>query len=333
MDSISELRQDIVSGDWVVIATGRAKRPQDFLKSKRKPFNQPKTACPFEAMEKEPLLFYSHDGKNDSENWWVEAIPNKFPAFGKGVCETYEKKGPYKKKEGVGFHEVVVTRDHDRPLATMTEEEIELVIRVFQERYLALQAQPCIEYISIFQNQGASSGASLSHPHAQIIAIPVVPPDIGRSLRGSVTYFQEHNACVHCAVIEYEVSIKERIIYENEQMVVLSPYATKSAFEMRILPKQHNARFETTVLKDRFALADALRNALGKLYKGLDDPDYNFFLHTAPVFGVEEYRHYHWHIEILPKTSIWAGFEIGTGIEISAVTPEAAAAFLRNIIL
>ncbi len=330
-ENISELRQDIVSGDWVVIATGRMIRPDEFLKTKRHPPTQSKNECSFEVLSPSSLLFYSSDDNHRREDWWVQVVENKYPAFGKGVCEVRDQVGPYRWKDGVGFHEVVITRDHTRPFALMSLPEVELVLRAFQERYLNLKTIPCIEYISIFQNHGVSSGASIAHPHSQITAIPVVPPDVGRSIKGSSVYFHEHNACVHCAVIEYEVNAKERIIYENEYMIVIAPFASKSAFEMRIFPKKHSARFELTVLKERFALADVLRTALGKLYHGLNNPDYNFFLHTAPVGESAEYTHYHWHFEILPKTAIWAGFEIGTGIEISVIAPEAAAKFLREV--
>ena len=331
MDSISELRQDIVSGDWVLIATGRAKRPDDFIQAKSSEPDRSKKDCPFDSIEEPSLLLFSSDGKKDKDDWWVQIIENKYPALGKGICKPYRTTGPYHWKDGVGFHEIVVTRDHTRPFAMMSEAEIELVLRAFQERYITIKDMDCVEYVSIFQNHGLRSGASISHPHSQIIAIPVIPPDVGRSINGSSRYYKEHNACVHCAVIEYEEDTKERIIYENEYMIVVAPYASKSAFEMRVFPKKHNAYFETMAPKERVALADALRVTLGKLYQGLKNPDYNFFLHTAPTANSEEYHHYHWHFEILPKTAIWAGFEIGTGIEISVITPEAAADFLRNI--
>lgn len=323
---ISELRQDLVSGDWVVIATGRAKRPHDFLKQKREPFGQPLQRCPFERLNAQALSVYSRD-----EEWWVEVIPNKYPAFGKGVCALFHKAGPYQWGDGVGFHEVVITRDHKRSIAEMSDEETELIIKAYQDRYLALKEDECVEYVSIFHNHGKLSGATISHPHSQIIAIPVIPPDVGRSLKGSSEYFHKNKACVHCAIVHYEMRAKERILYENDHFVALCPYASKTAFEVRIFPKRHSPHFETMVPKETISLANALRVALAKLFRGLKNPDYNFFLHTAPVADSQEFHHYHWHFEILPKTAIWAGFEIGTGIEISTIAPETAAGFLRKI--
>ena len=329
--SISELRRDVVSGDWVVIATARAHRPDEFSKHRQTVFHQPKKICPFEKVSSDTLLVHSLDGGQKKDNWWVQVKSNKYPAFGKGLCSVFHHMGPYESSEGVGFHEVVFTRDHERTIAGMSDEETELVLRAYQERYKALKDDACVEYVSIFHNQGRLSGASISHPHSQIIAIPVIPPDVARSLDGSFHYFHKHNACVHCMIVNYELREKIRIVYENKSFVVVAPYASKTAFEMRVFPKQHSAHFEEIADHDRLLLANAFRIALAKLSRGLKNPDLNFFLHTAPTADSSQFNHYHWHFEILPKTTIWAGFEIGTGIDITTITPEAAAAFLKKI--
>ena len=331
MKSVSELRQDIVSGEWVVIATGRAKRPDEFLKTKRPEFKQPKKGCPFEDLHSDALLVYALDGKREKENWWVQAVPNKYPAFGSGICAIFHKSGPYRWTDGVGFHEVIVTRSHDRSIAQMSDEEVEPIICAYKERYLVMKKNECVEYISIFHNHGRQAGATLSHPHSQIIAIPVTPPDFSRSLRGSAAHFKGGGGCVHCLELKYEMSVKKRIIYENEHFIATAPYASKTAFEMRIFPKKHSPNFEDISKKNGMYLANALRVSLAKIFKGLKNPDYNFFLHTAPTSDGGKFNYYHWHFEILPKTAIWAGFEIGTGIEISTIAPETAAEFLRKI--
>lgn len=332
MKPISELRQDIVSGDWVVIATGRAKRPHEFLQSRRHSFRQQKKTCPFEAPHKDALLRLDSQGAGSGGNWWVEVIPNKYPALARhGVCALYHASGPYQWTDGVGSHEVVVSRDHDRSFALMSDEEAALVVRAYQERCLALKNDACVEYVSIFHNHGPGSGATIAHPHSQIIAIPVVPPDVGRSLKGSAAYFHQQKVCVHCVVIEHELKVKTRLVYENDHFLVIAPYASKSAFELRIFPRGHSPHFEALSEEGQKSLANALRVSLAKLFKGLQNPDYNFFLHTAPTGDMKEFHHYHWHFEIVPKTAIWAGFEIGTGIEISTIAPESAAKFLRKI--
>ncbi len=329
--SISELRQDIVSGDWVVIATGRARRPDEFRGERRPAFIQPQDRCPFERVHPEVLLLHAADGKAAGDNWWAQAFPNKYPAFSRGARAKMRKTGPYQWAEGVGFHEVVATRDHTRSLAKMSLREAELVIRAYQERYLEIKQSAAVKYISIFHNHGRAAGATISHPHSQIIATPVIPPDVDRSIKGSARYFHEEHACVHCTVIRYELRAKKRLVYENHRFLAVAPFGSKTAFELRIFPKAHSAHFEDMDGHSRADLADALRSVLAKLFQGLGNPDYNFFLHTAPTADHEEFRHYHWHFEILPKTAIWAGFEIGTGIEISTITPESAAEFLRSV--
>lgn len=329
---ISELRQDVVSGDWVVIATGRGRRPHEFLSEKRVIARQSKKGCPFDVVYKEAVLLLFDNQEKKSTGWRVQVIPNKYPAFGaSGVCAVFYDKGPYHWTDGVGFHEVVVMRDHTRSLAEMSDEEVELLMRAYQERYLALQKGECVQYVSIFHNHGRLSGATIAHPHSQIIAIPVIPPDVGRSFQGSLKYFHEHTSCVHCVVLKYELRVRDRVAYENDHCVVVAPYASKTAFELRVFPKTHQARFEEIGSAERLSLANALRTALAKLYSGLGNPDYNFFLHTAPTRRQKEFEHYHWHFEIVPKTAIWAGFEIGTGIEISTIAPETATAFLKKI--
>lgn len=318
MKSISELRQDLVSGDWVVIATGRSKRPNDFIIQKRPAFAQPKKTCPFEK------YFAGSDR-------WAQTIPNKYPAFDKGICAVFGKKGPYVLTNGAGTHEVVITADHTRSFAAMTDQEAALVVRMYQDRFRMLQDDNCVKYISLFHNHGRLAGASLSHPHSQIIAIPVVPPDVASSLAGSERYFAKEKKCVHCIMLRYDLKSKERLIYESEYFITVAPFASRTAFEMRIFPKAHQSRFEDIAPDEQQDFAHVLRVSLTKLYRGLKNPDYNFFLHTAPVKNNRSFEHYHWHFEILPKTAIWAGFEIGTGIEISTIKPESAAAFLRSV--
>lgn len=334
MDHISQLRKDITSGEWVVIAQNRGKRPQHVEKQVVVAVSRAiKESCPFENLFENAHIVLP---KNSAESWAVQVIPNKYPAFGSGVCNSSHDEGPYHWTEGVGFHEVVITRDHDRPIALMKAREVDILVQAYQVRYLELKQEACVDYISIFHNHGPESGASIAHPHSQILTTPVIPPHIGRSLRGSARYFKEHGKCVHCVVIEYELNVRMRIVYENPDFVVMTPYASKTAYELKIFPKSHSAQFENMRSDERHFLADALQSALAKIYHALGNPSLNFFLHTAPVrtnseSDSAEWEHYHWHFEILPKIAVWAGFEIGTGIDISGISPEEAAVELRNI--
>jgi UDPglucose--hexose-1-phosphate uridylyltransferase len=331
MKNVSELRQDLVSGDWVVIATGRAKRPNDFIMRKRSPFIQPKKTCPFEKRFSNARIVYAKDAAKKESDWWVQAIPNKYPALDKGICAVFNTRGPYVVTNGAGAHEVVITRDHTRSFALMTDAEAELVVHMYQDRFRMLRDDGCVQYISLFHNHGKLAGASMAHPHSQIIAIPVVPPDVASSLEGSRRYFVGKKECVHCVMLGYDLREKKRLIYESDHFATIAPFASRTAFEMRIFPKMHQQHFEDIAPEEQADFAHILRVSLAKLYRGLKNPDYNFFLHTAPVKNSRSYGHYHWHLEILPKTAIWAGFEIGTGIEISTIKPENAAAFLKKV--
>ena len=325
----SEFRRDMVSGDWVVIAPKRAARPEQFFsKTKRKRI--PKTKCPFEDPQKsgngEPVLLYT-----DESSWIIQVIQNKFPILAHGeMCANRMAKGPYQIIEGVGHHDIVITRDHDTNFAHLSDYMANLVLKSFKERYEAMANDECVKYVSIFHNWGPSAGASIYHPHFQILSLPIIPPDVFRSLQGSANYFGKTGACVHCSMIEFERKAKNRVIYENKEAIVFAPFVSREPFELRVFPKKHLPYFEDTSEKVMKHVVDALQKALLLLEVQLRDPDYNFFIHTAPLRDKEKYGHYHWHIEIQPKTSIAAGFELGTGVEVNIIDPDDAAAMLRG---
>lgn len=320
--NISELRQDLVSGEWVAIATGRAQKPNFYTKHK-KLISQSKKNCPFEDVKKNgnEILFSSP---------FVSVIKNKYPAFSYGQCNVEHREGPYSWLEGYGFHEVFVYKDHKKDLDKFNSKETAAMFLTFLQRYLSLKNDACVEYISIFHNHGQEAGASISHPHSQLIAVPVIPPDINRSLIGSKNFYHKNKKCVHCLMIEWEKKSKKRVIFENKNFISFCPYVSRLAFEMRIFPKIHQSNFENNSESLIYDLAEVFNSSINKLSLALKNPSYNFFIHTAPPKMKDEHNHYHWHIEIVPKTSIWAGFEIGTGIEISTITPESAAKFLRK---
>lgn len=324
----SELRFDLVSKDWVVIATGRGRRPDSFKEEKRAKAEMSERDCFFCHLETQGKPTYIYPA--DSPDWKIAVIPNKYPAFSHGTNAHERAVGPYQVMDGIGFHEVVITRDHKEHIALLPADRVKHIIDAYQERYLELMNEKFVNYVSIFHNHGKEAGASVVHPHSQIIAMPVTDPDLRRSLDSSRLFFEMHGKCVHCTIMEWDLEERKRIIFENEKFVALAPFASRVAFEIRIYPKEHRAYFERIKEEEKHELADALRVSLSKVYKGLDDPAYNFFLHTSPSDG-KNYDHYHWHFEIMPKTSNWAGFELGTGIQISTIEPEKAAEYLRNI--
>ena len=332
----SELRFDLISKDWVVIATGRAKRPKDFKKERKKTEVTPKEECPFCKISSQeiPTLIFNKgkkiSGGKIPPNWTTVAIPNKYPAFIPYPRLEERKEGEfYQRMNAVGFHEVVVTKDHLKSLGQFKVGEVKEVMDIYQQRYLDLMKKDFVNYIFIFHNHGPEAGASIFHPHSQIITTPLIDVDLKRALLRSEEYYKKTGGCIYCKMNEWERKKKKRIVFENKEFIAVCPFASKSAFQIIISPKSHIPYFEKIKEKEKWFLAEALGTALKKLYKGLNDPAYNFYLHTAPCDG-KDYSYYHWHLTILPKTAIWAGFELGAGMEISVIEPEKAAAYLRK---
>lgn len=326
----SELRHDLVTGDWVVIATGRAKKPEDFVLDKRASIPEdPDKICPFchpeETGQEEDVLIYK---KGDSD-WSLRVFPNKFPAFERNGTPKHFEEGPYFGMEGTGYHELIVTRDHQKQIANLEVQEVAEIVDAYRERYVDLMNKKSVNYIEIYHNHGMEAGATIRHPHSQLVAVPVISPYVKGELDGAETYFRANRDCVYCAMIEWEGGHGKRVVFENNLFIAFCPFASRSAFEIWVMPKKHSPYFERIAEKDKMEMAEALQISINKIYKALGDPAYNFYLHTAPCDG-KDYPHFHWHIEILPRTTIWAGFELSTGIEISKIQPETAAEYLRN---
>src|SRR3989344_1597200 len=327
-----EFRKDIVSGDWVLISTDIQKKPVFFKKAESRPL--PKSQCPFESARKskqEKILLWMPRPRGKSfKDWWIQIFPNKYPVVARSnICPPLKKCGIHEKKIGVGFQEVVVTRSHERHFALMALGEINLVLEAYQSRYQALASEPCVDYILIIHNHGSRARATVPHPHSQIFAIPIIPPDVKRSLEGSHNYFRGRKRCVHCDILKNELKEKERIIYQNKRFIVLAPYASRVSYEVRIFPKFHESRFEVIDRKQRGDLSDALKIIFYKIFKKLRNPNYNMFIHTAPP-KERHAEHYHWHLEILPRLATWGGLELGAGIDVVKISPEETAKLLRR---
>ena len=326
----TELRQDLVTGDWVVIATGRAKRPEDFAAQKRATVeDDPNKVCflchPEETGQEKDVLIYK---KEDGE-WSLRVFPNKYPAFARSQTPRSYEEGPYFAMDGTGYSEVIVTRDHARQIALLDKMEIAEIIDAYQDRYIDLMNKKSVNYIEIFHNHGKEAGATAIHPHSQLWAIPVISPYIKSELDGAENYHRSNKKCAYCTIVEWETEHKKRMVFENDNFLAFCPFSSRAAFEVWVTPKKHKPYFERITEGEKIELAEALQNSIGKIYKALGDPAYNFYIHTSPCDG-KDYPHYHWHIEILPRTATWAGFEISTGVEISTIQPEAAAEYLKN---
>lgn len=324
----SEFRQDPISDDWVLLAPARGVG-REFKEREKTIF--PKDKCPFENPSKfdnaPPVLVYQNDAGDD---WFLQIIPNKYPAVGPRDNKSVTIDSAFKSQAGVGFHEIIIYRDHNRYLADFSREEIKRILLAFQERYKDLARESFIKYISIFHNHGKEAGSTVSHPHSQILALPILPPDVSRSINESQNHFREYNQCAHCQMLDQEIEDGTRIIYQNERMIVIAPFASKAEAEIRIFPKKHFAYFEKIGEEELYQLADALKFSFSRIFEKFNDPAFNFFIHTAPTGDSQDYEHYHWHMEILPKFDIVGGFELGTGLDIITMAPEKTAEILRK---
>lgn len=331
-----ELRKDPITRRWVIIATERAARPTDFIHKDED--GSDRDRCPFcEGREdRTPPEIFTIGRNGSSPNtsgWRVRVVPNKFPALRIEGDTRRAHLGMFTRMDGVGAHEVIVeTPDHDTHLAHLPQAQVADVIRAYLERYQDLDRDERFEYLLLFRNHGRSAGASLSHPHSQLIALPMVPKQLAEELDAAERYFVKHGSCIYCDLITQERSEGHRVVYENEEFLTLAPYAARFPFETWILPKRHLATFGGLADASIPALADALKTSLLKLAQCVNNPPYNFIVHTAP-YEFPRSPAYHWHIEIMPRLTQMAGFEWGSGFHINPVAPEESARYLRETVI
>jgi UDPglucose--hexose-1-phosphate uridylyltransferase len=334
---LPELRKDPIVGRWVIISTDRAKRPTDFvrehvvMKGGFCPFcygNENKT--PPEVLAYRPNPNGGSPAAKDSPGWTIRVVPNKFPALGIEGNINRRAEGMFDRMSGIGAHEVIIeTPDHNATLASIPNKRVEDVLWAFRDRILDLKQDKRFKYILIFKNHGEAAGASLEHPHSQLIALPILPKQVVEELEGAKQYYIYKERCVFCDVIRQEMDSGVRVIGEDQEFITMAPYAPRFPFETWILPKRHESAFENSSSAMFENMARAVKSLLAKAHNVLDNPAYNLVIHTAPVQD-PLLEHYHWHIEFMPKLTKTAGFEWGTGFYINPTPPEEAAKFLRE---
>lgn len=327
-----ELRRDPISRNWVIIAKERSKRPNDFTSPEE---NRKGGFCPFcygneSSTPPEVFALRAKDTTPDSPGWSIRIVPNKFPAVSYEGEINLNLEGLKESMNALGVHEVIVEGpDHDSHLGEHSIEHVEKLVDCIADRYKTLVKKSKHQYIQIFKNSGAIAGASLEHTHWQIISIPIIPSIIENELEGANIYYKEKGKCVFCDLMAEEQIDKERIIIENKDFLVFCPYASRFPYETWIVPKKHNHDFAGINDEEQKSLAISLKEIINKFEKAFNYPPYNLVIHTSPI-GVECNDYYHWHIEILPRLSITAGFEWGTGCIINPTAPEVAADALKT---
>jgi UDPglucose--hexose-1-phosphate uridylyltransferase len=329
-----ELRRDPIVGRWVIIATERARRPNQFQKKADEPEGGLCPFCPGHE-DRTPREVYvagrSPSAPPDGPGWKVRVVPNRYPALMiEGDLER-QAEGIYDRMNGVGAHEIIIeTPQHDKDLGDLSDGEVTEVLFACKARVVDLRNDLRFRYILLFKNQGSAAGASLEHAHGQLIALPVTPRQVMEEIEGARRHYDHRERCIFCDIVGQERKDRSRLIYENEEFVVFAPWAPRSPFETWILPKRHESNFEAEP-KERLGLcAQALRSTLRRLSKALGRPPYNFMVHTNPLRDPPSLS-YHWHVEVMPALTQVAGFEWGSGFHINPVPPEEAAEFLRKV--
>ncbi|MCX5778918.1 MAG: galactose-1-phosphate uridylyltransferase [Elusimicrobia bacterium] len=328
-----ELRRDPITGRWIIISTDRGKRPSDFSRGVE---NTAGNKCPFclgnEAMTPSEIVGYGDSGRSrNAANWRVRVIPNKFPALAIEGTLNRQGDGMYDRMNGLGAHEIIIeSPHHDRDIFDLSDKDVENILWAYRDRILDLKKDIRLEYILIFKNHGSAAGATLAHPHSQLIATPVVPKRVREEVNGGKIYFDYKERCGFCDIIKQELSFGQRVVAENDDFVALCPFASRFPFEVWVLPKNHSSDFNEIEEHQVVNLAVMMKSVVGKLMRTLDNPSYNYLIHTAPL-KESHLPHYHWHIEIIPKLTRVAGFEWGSGFYINPTAPEEAAQFLRDV--
>ncbi len=328
---MSELRLNLVTREWVIIARERAKRPEDFKRSRRRrdiPVHS--EGCPFcpgnEAMT--PQECFRLDGEG---GWRIRVVKNKYPALSDEGTRQRRIDGPRRMVTGVGTHEVIIESPlHNTNPALMDIQGVEEIIRTYRARFLEAYRDERVEHVIVFRNHGEDAGTSLEHPHSQLIATPVVPVQFRDRVNAAMHYFDDTGECLVCDILRSEMADGMRIVIDTEHFLTFIPYAALTPFHTWIIPKRHSASFCSIDEKETRDLAYHLNTVLSKFHRGLDDPDYNYVIRSSrPKDSENEYCH--WYLSIVPRLVRSAGFELGSGMFINTTLPEDNARYLRAV--
>lgn len=337
-----ELRHDPLHRRWVIIASERARRPSEFDVQVTQ---QPADFCPFCPCNEDktpPEIYAVRDGYGapNSPGWSLRVVPNKYPALRIEGNLDRSAEGLYDRMNGVGAHEIVIeTPEHFLHMADYPASHMARVLRAFRERVRDLSNDARFLYVSIFRNYGENAGATLSHPHSQLIAMPIIPRVLEIELSAALDHYAHHERCLVCDILQQETDCGKRIVLENEKFVVFAPYASRSPFELLLVPVQHQHDLAQISDDDSEVLGATLVEAVRRLKDALNDPPFNIIVHNS--LNLKSYSiwvkkfpwlevGYHWHISIVPRLAKTAGFEWGTGFDINPTPPELAAEYLRQ---
>jgi UDPglucose--hexose-1-phosphate uridylyltransferase len=327
---MSELRQNLITRDWVIIASERGNRPRDFVGKDTNivlPSRDP--ACPFcpgneDDTEGEIFRLGSDQG------WQVRVVANKYPALRPSAEGLRQNSGLRRSMGGVGAHEVIIEHTgHNLTTALLDTKDIARILWAYRERYSALKRDPRLEAVILFKNHGKRAGTSLRHPHSQLTATPIVPNQVRHRIEEAIRFYDDTGQCVFCRTLDDELKDGARLVTESPHFAAFVPYAALSPFHTWIFPRRHASSFEEITDAELHDLANVLKLVLAKLYYGLNDPDYNYVIRSIPTHDGHT-SYFHWYLSIVPRIVRAAGFELGSGMYINPSSPEQDARFLRQ---
>ena len=326
-----ELRQNFMTKEWVVIATERAKRPDQMaVHRESKPvvsFSEKCPFCPGHESQTPPEILRLPDG----DGWKARVVPNKFAALSPDCSPERTIRRSRRRMGGFGEHDVIVeTPDHSLAMAMMPDSQVADILRIYKIRHDQLSLDPRVAQVTIFKNHGTDAGTSLEHPHSQLIATPVISYQVRQRFQEAMQHFDDFGCCMFCQIIEEELEEQKRVVLTSEHFVAVELFASPAPFCTHIYPRRHMASFGDISSREITDLGRVLRTVLAKLYVGLGNPDFNFTIRTAPAECVGV-RYFHWYMSVIPRLTRTAGFELGSGMFINTVIPEEAAEFLRNV--
>lgn len=343
---MGELRKDPTTDEWVILAPARASRPR----ASKPPAPEAEAAAPHPTVQPDcpfcprnehrtpPTI--AREPEDEGTRWQVRVFANLFPVVGELAADFPDRSdgeppdagaGPgalWVSRPAVGAHEVIVdSPDHAATFADMSVAHLAVVLRVYRDRLAALTRRPGVEYVALFRNEGRGAGASQPHPHGQIIALPLVPGAVARRWAVAAAYRRQYGGCLYCHLTERERETGRRWLGQNDDAAAFCAFAPRYPFETWIVPRRHCPSFGETPDEELRGVAVMLRAVLRALRREVGAPPYNVLFHTGRPLGGGDF---HWHVQIAPRLATWAGFELGTGIAVTAQSPEEAATRLRE---
>ena len=324
---MSQLRLDPLTGRWVVITPSRSSRPQAFARRSLPVQTDTSIPCPFcpgNEEETPPAL----ETIGPQGHWLIRVVPNRYPAFEGTQPMVVQHVGPvFTETPASGTHEVLVfSPDHSSNWAQLDDRGVELCMLAIKHRVHEHSETPGLRYSQVIVNSGREAGASIEHPHGQLLGMPFVPRELIEEQAG---FSRFAGNCLLCAAGEAEIDAKHRLVQESDRAIVTCPYWSAMPYEMLVTPKNHSSHLHCASDEDVIEVGRGIRDAITLLQRSVGDVAYNIVFHTAPFRTTGAF---HWHCHIWPKVTTQAGFELGTGVMINIVSPESAAENLRSVL-